>query len=90
MSRRPSSPRRHLERLAEVAAPTLVLSGALDVDAIDRAATEVLTRVSGARQVVWSDTAHLPSMERPDAFCTLLLDWLAEAEAEHGSRQGRR
>ena len=41
----------------------------------------MLTGVTGARQVVWPDVAHLPSMERPDAFATLLLDWLAEAES---------
>jgi len=69
-----------LDRLAEVGVPTLVLTGTLDVDAIDHAATAVLTGVTGARQVVWPDTAHLPSMERPDAFVTLLLDWVAEVE----------
>ncbi|MGZ5400478.1 MAG: alpha/beta fold hydrolase [Nocardioides sp.] len=73
-----------LDRLAEIAVPTLVLTGTLDVDAIDRAATAVLTGVTGARQVVWTDTAHLPSMERPDAFVTLLLDWVAEAESDQG------
>ncbi len=75
-----------LDRLGEVDAPTLVLTGTLDVDAIDQAATAVLTGVTGARQVVWPDTAHLPSMERPDAFVTLLLDWVAEAEADRGGR----
>ena len=69
-----------LERLAEVGVPTLILTGTLDVDAIDQAATAVLTGVTGARQVIWPDTAHLPSMERPDAFVTLVLDWVAEAE----------
>jgi len=71
-----------LDRLGEIDVPTLVLSGTLDVDAIEHAATAVLTGVTGARQVVWPDVAHLPSMERPDAFTTLLLDWLAEAESD--------
>ena len=75
-----------LDRLGEIAVPTLVLTGTLDVDAIDQAATAVLTGVTGARQVVWPDTAHLPSMERPDAFVTLLLDWVAEAESDQGGR----
>ena len=73
-----------LDRLAEVDVPTLVLTGTLDVDAIDRAAAAVLTGVSGARQVVWPDTAHLPSMERPDDFVALVLDWVAEAESDRG------
>ncbi len=67
-----------LERLHEVDVPTLVLSGALDVDAVDLAATAVLTGVRGARQVMWPDVAHLPSLERPDAFLGLALAWLAE------------
>lgn len=71
-----------LDRLGEIDVPTLVLSGTLDVDAIDQAATAVLTGVTGARQVVWPDVAHLPSLERPDAFVTLLLDWLCEAESD--------
>lgn len=67
-----------LDRLGELDAPTLVLSGALDVDAIDLAATTVLAGVTGARQVVWPDVAHLPSLERPDAFRALLEEWLDE------------
>lgn len=67
-----------LDRLAEVDAPTLVLTGALDVDAVDLAATAVLAGVTGARQVVWPDVAHLPSLERPEAFLALLLEWLDE------------
>jgi 3-oxoadipate enol-lactonase len=70
-----------LERLGELAAPTLVLSGALDVDAIDLAATAVLGGVTGARQVVWPDVAHLPSLEKPAEFAALLREWLAEVEA---------
>ncbi len=67
-----------LERLGEVGVPTLLLGGALDLEAIDRAAVAVLAGVHGARQVVWPDVAHLPTLEQPDAFLALLLDWLAE------------
>ncbi len=70
-----------LERLAEIGVPTLVLSGALDLDAIDLAAAAVLGGVTGARQVVWPDVAHLPSLERPAEFLALLDDWLDEAVA---------
>ncbi len=61
----------------------------LDPPALDRLVevgvpTLVLTGVTGARQVVWPDTAHLPSMERPDVFVTLLLDWVEEAESDQG------
>jgi 3-oxoadipate enol-lactonase len=64
-----------------VDAPTLVLSGALDVDAIDLAATAVLGGVTGARQVVWPEVAHLPSLEKPAEFAALLGEWLSEVEA---------
>ena len=66
-----------LDRLAEIRVPTLVLVGAHDLDAIQHAARAVTEGVSGARRVDWPDTAHLPSMERPDDFLALLRDWLA-------------
>lgn len=66
-----------LERLAEVRAATLVLAGALDLDAITDTARRVCDAVPGARLVEWPDTAHLPSMERPADFTALLRDWVS-------------
>jgi 3-oxoadipate enol-lactonase len=66
-----------LERLAEIRIPTLVLVGALDLQAIHDAARCVANGIAGARRIDWPDVAHLPSMERPDAFLVLLRDWLA-------------
>ena len=66
-----------LDRLAELALPTLVLVGALDLDAILDASRRVADEVAGARRVDWPDVAHLPSLERPDDFLALLRDWLA-------------
>lgn len=68
------------ERLAEIGVPTLVVSGALDIDSIRMAADMVTTRVSGARLVEWPDVAHLPSMERPDDFAAEVLALVARAE----------
>lgn len=65
-----------LERLREVEVPTLVLVGALDLDAIRDTAQRVSDGIPGARRVDWPDTAHLPSMERPEDFSALLRDWL--------------
>lgn len=70
-----------LDRLGEIDVPTLVLTGTLDLDVIDLAATAVLTGITGSRQVVWPDVAHLPTLERPETFAALLLDWLAEVES---------
>jgi 3-oxoadipate enol-lactonase len=75
-----------LERLGEVGVPTLVLSGALDLEAIDLAATAVLAGITGARQVVWPDVAHLPSLERPTEFLALVDEWLAEVGSDRGGR----
>lgn len=64
-------------RLGELSVPTLVLDGKLDLDTVDIAATAVAAGVPGARRETWPDTAHLPSLERPDDFRMLLEDWLA-------------
>jgi pimeloyl-ACP methyl ester carboxylesterase len=71
-----------LERLSQLEVPTLVLVGALDLDAILDTAARVTAGLPQARQVEWPDVAHLPSLERPDDFLTLLGQWLAETEAE--------
>jgi pimeloyl-ACP methyl ester carboxylesterase len=67
-----------LERLAEVAVPTLVLQGALDLDAIRLAAERVVAGLPDARLALWDDVAHLPSLERPEGFARLLENWLLE------------
>jgi 3-oxoadipate enol-lactonase len=64
------------ERLGEVTAPTMVLTGGLDLDAVAEAAEGVLAGVPGARRTHWDDVAHLPSLERPDRFVALVEDWL--------------
>jgi 3-oxoadipate enol-lactonase len=66
-----------LDRLAEIRVPTLVLVGSHDLDAVHEAAQRLADGIAGAHLVNWPDTAHLPSMERPDDFLALLRDWLA-------------
>ena len=66
-----------LDRLAEIRVPTLVLVGALDLQAIHEAARRVTDGIAGAQRVDWPGTAHLPSLERPDDFLALLRGWLA-------------
>ncbi len=65
-----------LERLADVQVPTLVLVGALDLDAILDTARRVGDHIPDARRIDWPGVAHLPSMERPDDFLALLRSWL--------------
>lgn len=70
-----------LDRLGEVAAPTMVLLGGHDLDAIAIAAARVADGVPGARLLTWPDVAHLPSLERPDRFLALIRGWLDELSA---------
>jgi len=65
-----------LERLGEVAAPTLVLQGAHDLEAIILAADAVTAGIPGAERVDWPDVAHLPSLERPDDVAALVEAWI--------------
>ncbi|PJJ57721.1 pimeloyl-ACP methyl ester carboxylesterase [Mumia flava] len=66
------------QRYGEIAVPTLVLCGDLDVDAVTAAAACLTDGIQDARSITWPGTAHLPSMERPDSFLTLLEEWLEE------------
>ena len=68
------------ERLDEITASTLVISGKLDIDSIQLAADHLLAGLDNVRGVSWDDVAHLPSMERPDDFAAAVLDWVARAE----------
>ena len=72
------------ERLGDISAPTLVLWGAHDLDAVQTAARRVVGGVPGARELLWDDVAHLPSMERPDDFAALVLAWVREARPRSG------
>ncbi len=66
-----------LDRLEEIKAPTLVLVGGEDISAIQLAADRVSAAIAHASRVDWDDVAHLPSMERPAEFVSLLSSWLA-------------
>jgi 3-oxoadipate enol-lactonase len=55
---------------------TLVLVGALDLQAVHDEARRLAVGIAGVRRVDWPGTAHLPSMERPEDFLALLRDWL--------------
>src|SRR4051812_42665847 len=62
-----------LERLDEIRVPTVILLGALDLDAIHDTAHRLAEGIRGARLLEWPDVAHLPSLERPDDFLALVL-----------------
>ncbi len=64
------------ERLAEVAAPTLIVVGSEDVEDIHAMAEHLAARIPGARLAKVEGAGHLPSLERPDELNRLLLDFL--------------
>jgi 3-oxoadipate enol-lactonase len=67
-----------LERLPDLTAPVLVLLGGHDLDATRVAAERVCQALPDVRRVDWPDVAHLPSLERPDDFLALVLEWVAQ------------
>lgn len=66
-------------RLGRIAAPTLVITGALD-PARPRA-EQVAAGIPGARLVVIDGAGHTPHLERQDAFRTLVTEFLQEDAA---------
>ena len=66
-----------LEQLSEITARTMVVVGGHDLDTTHDAAARVVAGISGARRIDWPEVAHLPSMERPEEFLDLILEWTA-------------
>lgn len=64
------------ERLREVTAPTLVLVGALDQRDFRRIARFLADEIPGAVFEELPGVAHLPPLERPEAFARTLLGFL--------------
>lgn len=67
-------------RLDEVHVPTLIVAGELDVPAVVEQASTLAGAIDGARLEIVPGTAHLPTMEAPETFNTLLLDFVGWVE----------
>jgi pimeloyl-ACP methyl ester carboxylesterase len=67
-----------IERLGEVTAPTLIVLGDSDVPTVYDAADALMKSLPHVRQVVINDAAHLPSLEHPEEFNRLVLEFLLE------------
>jgi len=65
-------------RLEDIKAPTLVIVGDQDLPHCLANADMITSRVPGARKVIIRDAAHLPSLERPEEFNRVLLDFLKQ------------
>ena len=67
-----------IERLAEVTAPTLLITGEEDAPDIHAIAQILEQRVPDVRRKTMTGAAHLPSMENPAAFNQIVLSFLAD------------
>ncbi|PYR16491.1 MAG: hypothetical protein DMF94_27595 [Acidobacteria bacterium] len=63
-----------------IAAPTLIVTGERDLDHVVpvEGAAEYLRLIPNARAVVLERTGHLGSITRPDAFASLLREFVEE------------
>ena len=68
------------QRLGEIQAPTLVLVGEEDVPDIHAIADRLAGEIPGARRATIANTAHVPSMERPEEFERLVLGFLGSIQ----------
>jgi 3-oxoadipate enol-lactonase len=64
-------------RLGEIAAPTLVMVGDEDISAVLDQYELLRGSIREAEGTVLMNTAHLPNVEKPVEFESLLIDWLA-------------
>jgi pimeloyl-ACP methyl ester carboxylesterase len=65
------------DRLAEIAVPTLVILGELDVPDARETADRLIRDVPAARLLTIPDAAHLPAMERPEIVASAIVDLAA-------------
>ena len=68
-----------LERLPEIAAPTLIITG--DSDFLRGPSEEMAKRIAGARFVLINGSFHGTCLWQPDKFTSAVLDFLADVEA---------
>ncbi|MGA8363677.1 MAG: alpha/beta hydrolase [Solirubrobacteraceae bacterium] len=66
------------DRLPEIACPTLIVWGDSDRVITVRDAAVFAEMIPGSRKVIYEDTGHMAQIERPDAFNSLLRDFLSE------------
>jgi 3-oxoadipate enol-lactonase len=70
-----------VDRLSEVAVPTLVLVGEIDMEFVRAQADILAAGIPSARRVSLEGAAHAPHLERPTAFDAVVLPFLRAALA---------
>ena len=64
------------DRLSDLRLPALVIVGAQDTPYILGAADYMIEKLPRARKVIIDDAAHLPNMEHPDQFQSIVEEFL--------------
>lgn len=65
-------------KVGHIRAPTLILAGALDESTPPAQAKELHAAITGSELIILDDAAHLPNIERPDAFNAQVLAFLTK------------
>jgi 3-oxoadipate enol-lactonase len=65
------------QRLTELRAPTLVVTGDEDVADIHAIAEKLTREIPGAERATIPEAAHLPNLERPEEFDRIVLGFLS-------------
>jgi pimeloyl-ACP methyl ester carboxylesterase len=65
-------------RLGEIHAPTLIIVGELDTPDFHGVAATLAREIPGTRSVVVPGAGHLPNLEVPDLFNTIVLGFLRD------------
>ena len=65
-------------RLGEIGVPFLTIIGDLDETGLQQAAAYMAAHIKNARSEIISGTAHVPNMEKPDAFNHILMTFLQD------------
>ena len=74
----PNSPTPAAERLGELKLPVLIIVGAHDTPYMHAAADYMLERIPSAQKAVFEAAAHLPNMDRPEEFRSIVEGFLGE------------
>jgi pimeloyl-ACP methyl ester carboxylesterase len=66
------------DRLGEIRVPTFIVWGNEDMLVPVEDASEFERLIPNSRKVIFEDTGHVPMLERPETFNSLLMEFLAE------------
>lgn len=76
------TPEDAIDNLGAITAPTLLVVGELDMPDIVARHDDLSEELENAFAIVLEDTAHFPSLERPDLFNPILLEFLEAVTGE--------